>query len=183
MMDTTDIPAPDTDRDRDAAMVTMVTTEEAAHLAGVSARTIRRWIQRGLLVATEGASGQLVSPADLPTAKQAAGHGRGHGRGHGHRAPDMVMDADTTDVAVSPAARSQLEAIRDEWLRPMMERNEELARQLGRVEQERDQLRVEVDRLYAATEPSAAPGEAERQNMSHTAARPWWRFWDRLSDG
>jgi len=30
-----------------------------------------------------------------------------------------------------------------------MERNEELARQLGRVEQERDQLRAEVDCLQA----------------------------------
>jgi excisionase family DNA binding protein len=180
MMDTTDMAASDTDRDTDAAMVTLVTTEEAAHLAGVSARTVRRWIQRGLLAATEGASGQLVSPADLPAAKQAAGHGRGHGRGHGHKAPDMVMDADTTDVAVSPAARSQLEAIRDEWLRPMMERNEELARQLGRVEQERDQLRVEVDRLHAPLERSAGTGEVERQEVSHTAPRPWWRrLWER----
>ncbi len=84
------------------------------------------------------------------------------------------MDADTTDVAVSPAARSQLEAIRDEWLRPMMERNEELARQLGRVEQERDQLRVEVDQLRsdqdAARSAPMATGEAEGADVSQ---EPW----------
>ena len=174
MMDTTDISTPDTDRDTGAAMVTLVTTEEAAHLAGVSARTIRRWIQRGLLAATEGERGQVVSPADLRAAKQAAGHGRGHERGHGRRTPDMVMDTDTTDVAVSPAARSQLEAIRDEWLRPMMERNEELARQLGRVEQERDQLRVEVERLQV--ERSAL---LEQPAPGHEVPRPWWRIWER----
>jgi excisionase family DNA binding protein len=76
-----------TDTDTDIAAVTedmttvaMVTTEEAARLAGVSVRTIRRWIQYGYLPVVEDESGKLVSPADLPEARRRAG--RGHGRGH-----------------------------------------------------------------------------------------------------
>ena len=162
-MDTADIPAPDTDRDTDAAMVTLVTTEEAAQLVGVSARTIRRWIQRGLLAATEGDRGQVVSPADLRAAKLAAGHGRGHGHGHGRTRPDTVTDADISNVTVSPAARSQLEAIRDEWLQPLVNQLRDAERSIGRLEQERDQLRAEVEHL----------------TMRHPAPRPWWRFWER----
>ena len=68
----------DTDRDAamlhaatDAATVTMVTTEDAARLAGVSVRTVRRWIQHGHLPALRVDRGKLVSPADIPEARKA----------------------------------------------------------------------------------------------------------------
>ena len=165
MTDTTDTGRPDTSADTDmtAATVTLVTTSEAARLAGVSARTVRRWVQRGLLASVASDGGQLVSPADLPAAKAASGGGHGHGhghghvpvRGHGHGRVDTDTDTDT-DIpagAVSPAAVAQLEAIRDEWLAPLVARIEELARENGTlreraamVEQDRDRLAAEVAR-------------------------------------
>ena len=59
--------------------------------------------------------------------------------------------------AVSPAARSQLEAIRDEWLLPLVERAGALEREVGRLQAERDaaeQRRAEL----------AAELEAERRH-------------------
>jgi DNA-binding transcriptional MerR regulator len=182
MTDTTDTNPTDMTMtaDTDTDTVTLVTTDVAAHLVGVSARTVRRWIQHGSLPAGAGANSQLVSPADLPAAKRAAGHRRGHDHGHGHRrtdtATDSVTNADTSAMAVSPAARSQLEAIRDEWLQPLVDRLGDAERNIGRLEQERDQLRAEVDRLHrerdASPEGSAGSGEAEGTKVGHES---WWR--------
>ncbi|MDP9367186.1 MAG: helix-turn-helix domain-containing protein [Chloroflexota bacterium] len=181
------------DTDTDMAMATMVTVEEAARLAGVSPRTVRRWIQHGALPCIETTErGKLVSPADLPAARLAArsGHGhvrdrdrrdRDHGHGHGHEGVDTAMATDTTAVSVSPAARSQLEAIRDEWLRPLMERNEDLARENGRLQAERDAALAEVERLKAAQDASvAAPESQHGAQPAETApdtSPPWWASW------
>lgn len=183
----------DTDTDTDTAMTTMVTVEEAARLAGVSPRTVRRWIQHGALSCIETTErGKLVSPADLPAARLAArsGHGRDrdHGHDHGHEGVDTAMATDTTAVAVSPAARSQLEAIRDEWLRPLMERNEDLARENGRLQAERDALAAEVERLRTAQDAAhAAPepqGEAQATETGPDTSSPWWAsWWRRLTGG
>jgi hypothetical protein len=168
----------DTDSaDRDTATVTdaamLVTTAVAAAMAGVSPRTIRRWIQRGYLPATQSAEGYLVSPADLASARAAAGPGHGHVRGHGHRT--AVTDADTATSAppvVVSAASAQLAAIRDEWLAPLVDRIAELERQAGRLEAERDaaarlveaerQRADMAERLLVATRRQAEQLQAER---------------------
>ena len=54
--------------------------------------------------------------------------------------------------AVSPAARAQLEAIRDEWLAPLVAQIREQAERIGRLEAERDALAAQV----AATEAREA---------------------------
>jgi excisionase family DNA binding protein len=125
----------------------MVTAEEAARLAGVSPRTVRRWIRSGQLPSVEGPDGRRVSPADLaalrrrprprPTA-DAATDTRGHGR-------PVTAATDTEVASVSSAARSQLEAIRDEWLAPLVAQIRAQAEQIGRLEErlattERDRL-------------------------------------------
>ena len=137
-----------TDVDTTAVMtaVTVVTVGEAADLAGVSTRTIRRWIQRGILPSrTSGDRGKLVAPGDLRHARHAArgGHGHGqdgrvHGRGSDHA--DTVMDTDTpeTPVSVSPSARSQLESIRDEWLQPLIDQIAEKSELIGALRTERN---------------------------------------------
>jgi len=205
----------DTSTDTVTDMDTLVTAEEAAQLVGVSARTVRRWIQRGFLLAVATDDGQRVVPADLLAAKRAAGgHGHGRGHGHGHHAPVTAMDTDTdtdmsTPATVSPAAVAQLEAIRDQWLRPLMERSEELARENGRLAAERDaaarerdraQEQLDADRSIADQlvdllqhERDAALAEVARLSAgpptpappiavsaaSVASPAPWWRFWDR----
>jgi hypothetical protein len=141
------------DVDTDTAAVTYVTVDAAAALANVSPRTVRRWIQKGFLPSQRNHSGHVVSPADLPAAKVAAGHGRGHSRdgldhGHGHGQSDADVDTNTGDsTVVYTQARAQLEAIRDEWLTPYVDKIERLSRENGRLEAERDAAQHERDEL------------------------------------
>jgi len=76
---------------------------------------------------------------------------------------------EATTAAVSPAARSQLEAIRDEWLQPLVNQLREAERSIGRLEQERDQFRGEIERLHA--ERNAPPVQPA---LTPAAPRPWW---------
>ena len=182
--------------------VTMITIEEAARIASVSVRTIRRWVQLGHLAAVEGETGKLVSPADLPGAQRRAsrGHGRGHrGAQHGHdRGHDnTVTDADTamSGAALSSSATAQMEAIRDQWLRPLVDRIEELSRENGRLEHERDSLRSQLaekqttrggapqDAMKAPPRdvPPVMASETHKPSADTLALR--WRRWFRRMTG
>ena len=66
----------DTATDRDTVTAMTMTAAEAAQLAGVSPRTIRRWIKNGWLASNDGLNGHEVYPADLPEAAQRARQGR-----------------------------------------------------------------------------------------------------------
>jgi excisionase family DNA binding protein len=166
----------------DAATVTMVTTEDAARLADVSVRTVRRWIQHGHLPAVESDRGKLVSPADIPEARKRAG--RGHDRGHirtpnGHDCGHDNMATDTDTAMTAPAlssATAQMEAIRDAWLRPLVERIEELAEEKGQLKTERDQAIRERDALRAElTAAREAPATFHHDDITpETTEAPNW---------
>src|SRR5215213_8258536 len=75
-------------------MVTTVVVEDAAAMAGVSARTIRRWIQCAHLPHIEDENGRRVSPEDLPQERKA------------QRVPDATrcaFDSDAFAQVGSPA--------------------------------------------------------------------------------
>jgi predicted nuclease with TOPRIM domain len=90
------------------------------------------------------------------------------------------------------AARAQLEAIRDEWLRPLVDRIGELERENGRLGErldttarERYELRTAVARLEAERSASAASvlpsppvtGAANAGAAEMAPRRPWWKVW------
>jgi excisionase family DNA binding protein len=188
----------DTDRDAatrravtDAATVTMVTTEDAARLAAVSVRTVRRWIQHGHLPAVESDRGKLVSPADIPEAQKRAGRGHdrgyirmpnGHDRGH----DNMVTDTDTAMTAPAlSSATAQMEAIRDQWLMPLVDRIGTLERENGRLENERDQVTRERDGLRAELDAAreTSPALPREDAPAEDAEIPTWRRWVRRMTG
>ena len=59
-------------------------------------------------------------------------------------------------AGVSPAARSQLGAIRDEWLAPLIAQIREQAEEIGRLRAERDAAAAERDRLRAERDSDRA---------------------------
>jgi excisionase family DNA binding protein len=175
----------------DAATVTMVTTEDAARLAGVSVRTVRRWIQHGHLTAVESDRGKLVSPADIPDARTRAGRGHGHGHirppnGHDRGHDNMTADTDTAMTAPAlSSATAQMEAIRDQWLMPLVDRIGALERENGRLENERDQVTRERDALRAElTAIREPPATSPHDDITpETPAMPSWRRWLRRATG
>ena len=181
----------------------LLPVESAGSVAGISPRTLRYWIKGGKLPATEGQRGKLVRLGDVlalaeftgkrpATERQAAGNpatatepARSAGNGDGIAGSGPAGEASA--LAVNEAARAQLEAIRDEWLRPLVERSEALARELGRAEAERDAAIRERDDLAlqlraardAAAASPAAPGAAEPAGRGSGTSAPWWAFWRR----
>jgi excisionase family DNA binding protein len=149
---------------------TNFTIAETAQRLGVSENAIRQRIKRHTILAVKVGGIWRVTLPDQETDHQATISTDSYT----DQQTDHEGDQEATTTAVSSAARSQLEAIRDEWLQPLVNQLRDAERSIGRLEQERDQLRGEVDRLHAAAEHAAGTGEAERQNMSHTAPRPWW---------
>ena len=188
----------DTDRDAatrhavtDAATVTMVTTEDAARLASVSVRTVRRWIQHGHLPAIETDRGKLISPADIPEARKRAsrGHDRGHIRtpnGHDRGHDNMATDTDTAMTAPAlSSATEQMEAIRDQWLMPLVDRIGALERENGRLENERDQVARERDALRAELDATreTSPALPREDAPVEVGEIPTWRRWVRRLTG
>ncbi len=93
---------------------------------------------------------------------------------------------------MSPSARAQLEAVRDEWLAPLVAQITAQAERIGRLEAERDA--AEAARLAAERErdalrarldtPQAAPAAPEAPTVliveADTPQRPaglWGRLW------
>ncbi len=125
-----------------------VPLHEAAELLGVTVELLRKRAQRKTIpaykvdgrwyVVLEGL--QDVQDMRLPGPVQDRTGGPGQ---------DVQDHPPPPASTVSPAARSQLEAIRDEWLRPLVDRIGELEREAGRLQAEREAARRERDDLAA----------------------------------
>ena len=135
-----------------------VAIEVAGRVTGVPARTLRRWAEAGKVPVMAGQRKRLVRLADVRRLAAMTGHqpnitdvaGASAGQATGHMAEDVAGDnMPLPSSAVSPAARSQLEAIRDEWLQPLIDQLREAERTIGRLEAERDQVAQERDTLRA----------------------------------
>lgn len=179
-----------TPQDDDLVPVTM-----AAAMSGIPERTLRRWIARGQLPATAGHGPQRGRRVRLGDVRRLADL-TGHAAGHVAERPAMpAMPATSAaDTSGALAARAQLDAIRDEWLAPLIDRIGALERDAGRLgaeldqaARERDAAIAERDRLREALEraesrqddrgvsaPAVAPIEAQERPQ-----RAWWRFWER----
>jgi len=102
-----------------------------AALHGISVGAVRKRIQRGQLDAHKGPDHRWYVREDV--ARDETGQDtRQDATGQGATTPAP------TAVGVNVNARAQLEAIRDEWLQPLVSTIAEQAERIGRLEQERD---------------------------------------------
>ncbi len=185
-----------------------LSVEMAGQVSGIPPRTLRRWVRAGRLPATEGPRGKLVrlgdaltlaeltgrqSVTDRPSDGQSANPATYAGQVTGQVSDSTGVDdqESVTSVhptAISPAARSQLEAIRDEWLAPLVDRIQSQAERIGRLEAERDALTAEVERLRAAHDAPVLAREPQHEAQPVEPAPdpsvPWWvSWWRRLTGG
>jgi excisionase family DNA binding protein len=146
-----------------------LTTAEAAEMAGVSPRTIRRWIEKGALPAMTGAGGVFYVFARDVEAARLASLSRSSGTPHltarftvvgdNNTVPDASGSPGASQLTPDPAsgpAGAILVAWRDTVLAPVVEelsatRRElgQVRQELGRAEAERDQVTRERDDLRA----------------------------------
>jgi hypothetical protein len=153
-----------------------VAIEYAGQVTGVPARTLRRWAEAGKVPVIAGQRGRLIRLEDVRKLATMTGHGpvgpdmTGAYAGHvtGHVAGDVVDD--NVPVVVPETARAQLEAVRDEWLQPLIDQLRETERALGRTEAERDQARQEMS--AARLERDALQAELDRLREAESANAP-----------
>ena len=113
-------------------------TEAAKHL-GVTTELLRKRAQRGTIPAykADGRWFVVLDQADDPVQDST--------RDQAHVVLDeaQMTGQDSVPIppgrGIAPAAMSQLEAIRDEWLQPLIDQLKTQATQIGRLEVERDQ--------------------------------------------
>ena len=156
--------------------------EVAGTIAGITPRTLRHWIKGGKLPAIAGQRGKLVRIGDVVELADLTGRAATPSRQVAGNAGTPATSADvsagniagntsdeSSELAVSPAALSQLETIRDEWLQPLLDRIGTLEHTLGRTEAQRDQAMCQRDQLAeriatdrALTDQLVVALEAER---------------------
>lgn len=141
----------------------------AARVIGVPGKTLRRWVETGMLPVVTGQPKRVVRLDDARRLAALNGQQPGAadpsaaaGQATGHVAEGAGDDTLLPSAsAVPPATRSQLEAVRNEWLQPLIDQLLEAERTIGRLEAERDLIAQERDALRAALAASHAPQERD----------------------
>jgi excisionase family DNA binding protein len=145
-----------------------LTVKQAAELAGIPERTMRRWVRSGRVAAVRHGHGYRVSPEAV--AAISAGSAT-----LGREAVATTATVVATPAATGPMAESVAELLRmlDQRDRTIMELSGRVGYYQAQVEQLREQLALEAPKAApVAVEPTAATEAA-----SEPATRPWWRFW------
>jgi len=128
---------------------------------GLQVATVRKRIQRGQLAGYKGADHRWYVLDDEPPDATRDRTGQ-----------DTRQDA-TAAVVVNANARAQLEAIRDEWLQPLVETISQQAERIGRLEAERENVGAQLaakDETIAELRRRAEAAEAERDRLTATQA-------------
>jgi hypothetical protein len=173
-----------------------VAIEVAGNATGIPARTLRHWVASGKLSAIAGKRGKLVRLREVERIAALVGKPVGNAdvpAGNPATFADEVAGnvaerlADT--ALVTDAARQQLASIRDEWLAPLVAQITEQAEAIGRLEQERDELRRRAEAAEAerdALRRQAAPAPPHEATTITTPAdtpappAPAGGFWGRV---
>jgi excisionase family DNA binding protein len=157
-----------------------VTTEEAAELAGVSARTVRRWIESGRLAAVESDQGRLVSATTVAQLGQQRGSpSRTQAR------PEPVTDTDLAGhdrpaipdqgavIAELERSIARLESERDRWHEAFAEEQSQVRAFQVLLAKEQDQsrqLRAVLEETERRLEALTASDDDDHQEQAPTAS-------------
>ena len=120
---------------------------EAAAQLGVTVELLRKRAQRKTIPAYK-ADGRWFIVVDAALERDDLPDGTDQdGTSRPGRSVSWTADQASRPTAVPLAARAQLDAIRDEWLQPLIDQLKEQAEQIGRLEAERDIVTGERDEL------------------------------------
>jgi excisionase family DNA binding protein len=149
-----------------AAVSTFLSVREAAVTAGVSERTIRRWLRSGQVRAAKRGGSYRIRPNAL-TAMIGRDGTEEVDAGADAAAATVIDTSDTAAAAMSGV--SELTRL----VRDLQQQNLELAGRVGYFQAENAQLRERLA-LMAPAAPEPAP---DAEAASGPATRRWWRRW------
>jgi hypothetical protein len=147
-----------------------ITIAEAARVLGVSENAIRQRIKRKSIEASK-LNGVWRIWLDDQEPSQSDDHDGDHQPDYQATTSQPGGDQEATNrtVAINPAALAQLEAIRIEWLQPLVNQLNEKSTQIGRLEERlsatetaRDAALQDAEHLRTEIEALRTPGEANR---------------------
>ena len=143
-----------------------VSVPVAARTLGISERAVRKRIAAGTLRAEPfGRSYRVWLPEDAAPPGPEPGPAPGPGQGPEHGPEPIEAEYRARAVTVSPSAYAQIEAIRDQWLAPLVAQITEQAQQIGRLEAERDTAEQMVEEQRRRAERT----EREREDLRRRA--------------
>lgn len=135
-----------------------VAIKVASEASGVPGRTLRHWVVRGKVAAINGHAGKLVRLDDVMRLASLSGKVNGkldrdatNGGGKDGKVAGHVATNSANAVATSP--NSQLAAVMDEWVLPLVNRIGILERENGMLTAERNTLQERLATLEAAPAP------------------------------
>ena len=155
-----------------------VSIREAAAMAGVSERTLRRRIREGTLPATktdrDGRSVWMIDPGDLSAWSATTGRdvdtaGQGRWTAGGPVHDKTLHRAGTGPEQVDTAGQSEVDRLQAQVDR--------LTEQVRGLEEERDWLRGLCEGLTRALPAPAAAIAVPNQCPEPVHRRRWWRWW------
>lgn len=149
--DTTDT----TERDSATDAGAWLTVAEAARVLSISPGAVRKRIERGQLEARKVSGQWVIAVPNTTAAAPSARHDTTRQDATGDTTRHDRATGTTAAPIVPAVAYAQLEAIRDQWLAPLVERIGELEREAGRLTAERDELERERDELRQRLEDRA----------------------------
>jgi DNA-binding transcriptional MerR regulator len=163
----------------------LVSVSEAARIAGVTARTIRRWASAGLLPYEPSERGRLVDADTARTLAADSNHVRADAertirrRSAGRRTDnDRADSGSSADNGHDPPALLATLAQLAERTRKVDELEQERAELYGRLGFYQARV-ADLEQRLLLTEGAPAPVEPVAVASPAPPQRPWWRFWVR----
>lgn len=152
------------------------TTSEAASFAGVTPRTVRRWIEHGYLAAHESSDGWLVPTSGVIPAREIA-------RANGHRGRLARSEIQSTNrgVQLDPSRTGadltshSIVLLRDQLLTPLLDVHQRLIDRVSQQAVEIGRLEAERDLLIARLHEFEATEQLRDSALRSTRTRPWRR--------
>jgi excisionase family DNA binding protein len=140
-----------------------LTTAQAAAVAGVPERTLRRWVTSGQLPAIRRGRWYRIRPEDLAAI----------GVTNGQERPEPSATGAAGAAMAEGMAEHLAELVR--LVEKLTQQNMELAGRVGFYQAQVQQLRAALEAPRSA---EVDPGSTTRSEAApEPATRPWWRFW------
>lgn len=158
----------------ETTLIEGVTLADAAELLGISVEAVRSRTKRGTLPRYTGSDGKVYVPLSAVQATVAGTPGP-QASPQPTIQPIHVASNQPDPETALVAARGQLEAIRDEWLQPLVSQISEQAETIGHLRATVEARDAELARVQRELAQAREEVIAAQQTNQPTGQVSWWK--------